>query len=126
VLFVGTDPAHGAELWATDGRGAGTQRLADVCPGACSAFSSNVPPTVLGDATGRTYFLATPRADSDSQALWVTNGAPAGTLRISSFARGVGFLNGLVYFSAAAPDGLELRATDGKSGASHLVTVLQP
>lgn len=126
VLFVGTDPAHGAELWSTDGRGAGTQRLADICPGTCSAFSSNVQPTVLGDAAGRTYFLATPRADGDSQALWVTSGTPAGTLRISSFARGVGFLNGLVYFSAAAKDGLELRATDGKSGAFHRVTVLQP
>jgi hypothetical protein len=81
---------------------------------------------MLGDANGRTYFLATPRADSDSQALWVTNGTPAGTLRISSFARGVGFLNGRVYFSAAAKDGLELRATDGKSGAFDVVTVLRP
>ena len=126
VLFVGTDPAHGAELWATDGTGAGTQRLADICPGPCSAFSSNVQPNVLGDANGRTYLLATPRADGGSQALWVTNGTPAGTLRISSFARGVGFLNGRVYFSAAAPDGLELRATDGKSGAFDVVTVLRP
>ena len=65
-------------------------------------------------------------AEGDLQDLWVTNGTPAGTLRISSFARGVGFLDGLVYFSAAASDGLELRATDGKSGAFRLVTVLRP
>src|SRR6185295_10266191 len=35
ILFRGADPAHGAELWITDGTGAGTRLLADLCPGPC-------------------------------------------------------------------------------------------
>jgi ELWxxDGT repeat protein len=56
LLFAGTDPAHGAELWATDGTGPGTRRLADICPGPCSAFFDQGPDVALGEAAGRTYF----------------------------------------------------------------------
>ena len=37
VLFAATDPAHGTEPWASDGTGAGTRRLGDLCPGACDS-----------------------------------------------------------------------------------------
>jgi ELWxxDGT repeat protein len=126
LLFVGKDPAHGAELWVTDGTAPGTRRLSDVCPGPCSAFSENVPPTVLGNVAGRVYFLATPTADGDSPDFWVTDRTPAGTRRISGFTRGVGILDGLVYYGVADASGLELWVTDGTVAGSHPVTVLLP
>jgi trimeric autotransporter adhesin len=45
VVFAARDPAHGAEPWASDGTGAGTRPLGDLCPGACDsnpeAFTSH-------------------------------------------------------------------------------------
>jgi ELWxxDGT repeat protein len=125
LLFVGTDPAHGAEVWATDGTGAGTRRLSDICPGACSAFVDEGPDVVLGDAAGRTYFLAQPGTADTPQDLWVSDGTPAGTRKVSGYARGIGVLGTEVYYSADEADGLELQATDGTAAGSHTVTVLQ-
>jgi ELWxxDGT repeat protein len=126
LLFVGSDAAHGAELWTTDGTAAGTRRLSDVCAGPCSAFSQYVPPAVLGDAGGRTYFLAATTADGTPQDLWVTDGTPAGTRRISGFTRGAGILDGLLYYGVTGASGLELWVTDGTAAGSHPVTVLLP
>ncbi|HEY0554907.1 MAG TPA: ELWxxDGT repeat protein [Thermoanaerobaculia bacterium] len=55
----------------------------------------------------------------------MTDGTPAGTRQLSGYARGIGVLDGRVYFSAAGADGLELRVTDGTAAGSHTVTVLQ-
>ena len=38
--FPASDPAHGVELWRTDGTPAGTYRLTDICPGPCDAGPS--------------------------------------------------------------------------------------
>jgi ELWxxDGT repeat protein len=126
VLFIGRDPLHGAELWATDGTPAGTRRLSDVCPGPCSAFLGDAAEFALGSYLGKTYFLASPDADGSPLELWVSDGTPAGTRRISGFSRGVGFLDGQVYYGAATPSGLELRALDARTAAgSHRVALLQ-
>lgn len=37
VLFTAADPAHGTEPWTSDGTGAGTRILRDLCPGACDS-----------------------------------------------------------------------------------------
>jgi ELWxxDGT repeat protein len=37
VLFAGRDLAHGTEVWRSDGTGAGTRRVADLCPGSCDS-----------------------------------------------------------------------------------------
>jgi ELWxxDGT repeat protein len=37
VLFAAADPVHGTEPWASDGTGAGTRLLRDLCPGACDS-----------------------------------------------------------------------------------------
>src|SRR6185295_16912822 len=37
LFFAASDPAHGMELWRTDGTPQGTFRLTDVCPGRCSS-----------------------------------------------------------------------------------------
>lgn len=40
--FSAGDPAHGTELWRSDGTPAGTYRLTDVCAGRCSADPQSV------------------------------------------------------------------------------------
>lgn len=37
VVFAGKDVAHGAEPWASDGTGAGTRLLSDLCLGPCNS-----------------------------------------------------------------------------------------
>jgi ELWxxDGT repeat protein len=84
---------------------------------------------VLGSDGRRIWFLARPVEEgADVQDLWVSDGTPAGTKRISGFARGVGFLGGQAFFGApggTGMGGLELRATDGSAVGSHPVAVLQ-
>ena len=105
LLFAGTDPAHGVELWITDGTGAGTRRLTDACPGACNGlYFNSFSPVVLGNSQGRTWFLATPDPESTSGDLWVTDGTPAGTRRIAGQTAGVGFLDGRAYFGLFGTD----------------------
>jgi ELWxxDGT repeat protein len=53
LYFAGADPAHGRELWRSDGTEAGTYRLADICPGPCA--SDPVPLRIFG---GRLYLSA--------------------------------------------------------------------
>ena len=51
LFFVAEDPAHGAELWASDGTGAGTALVADLLPGAADSS-----PWPLGKVPGRLVF----------------------------------------------------------------------
>ncbi len=53
LTFSAGDPAHGIELWRTDGTAAGTERLTDICPGRCDA-----KPSDLHLFKGRLYFAA--------------------------------------------------------------------
>lgn len=67
-LFIGKDPAHGIELWITDGTGAGTRRLSDACPGACDGVHfDRFTPVVLGSSQGRSWFLAYPDGESKGE-----------------------------------------------------------
>lgn len=77
ALFAGRDPAGGEELWTSDGTGAGTRRLRDICPGPCTSFPTGVTPL-----PGQAYFFAQPGGGAD-QALWRTDGTPAGTRRVA-------------------------------------------
>jgi ELWxxDGT repeat protein len=129
-LFVGHDQAHGDEVWITDGTAAGTHLLADVCPGPCSGFRLAME-TVLGTATGRTWFLASPHdgnPDAADDELWVTDGTPGGTHRAGGHVEsGLGFLGDLAFFGLGGQDrdAAELWATDGTSAGTRQVTVLQ-
>jgi ELWxxDGT repeat protein len=81
VYFAGFDPAHGGELWRSDGTAPGTYRVADVCPGRCSAGASQI--TVLG---GKVYF----RADDGitGSELWVSDGVPGHERRVKDVCQG--------------------------------------
>ncbi|HKH47336.1 MAG TPA: hypothetical protein VKM72_21990 [Thermoanaerobaculia bacterium] len=43
AYFSASDPAHGLELWRTDGTPGGTWRVTDVCPGRCLDLQLSVP-----------------------------------------------------------------------------------
>jgi ELWxxDGT repeat protein len=77
----GSDPAHGAELWKSDGTAAGTGRVTDVCPGRC-----NANPSVLGIFDGWVYFLADDGVSGVE--LWRTNGVPGSERRVRDICPG--------------------------------------
>ncbi|HEV7671305.1 MAG TPA: hypothetical protein VGS22_22535 [Thermoanaerobaculia bacterium] len=81
-FFAATDPQHGYELWRTDGSPAGTYRLADVCPGRCSAWANP-----LGFFGGFLYFSAD---DGEHGAeLWRTDGTVGGEELFADLCPGV-------------------------------------
>ncbi len=131
LLFASQDPAHGNELWITDGTAAGTRRLSDACPGACNGIRDYLSP-VLGSSQGRTWFLAypSPAAEHSDTELWVTDGTPGGTRRAAGHVEALGFLDGTAYFGVAGAGGLggytsELWAADGSSASARRVTILR-
>jgi ELWxxDGT repeat protein len=81
VVFAGQD-SLGSELWESDGTGAGTRLLKDLCPGECGSL-----PRAFSPALGRLVFTA---GDHD---LWVTDGTTAGTSRLGRIVSAVA--NGL-------------------------------
>lgn len=126
-LFIGKDPAHGIELWITDGTGAGTKRLADACPGACDGlYFDGYTPVVLGSSQGRSWFIAYPNSESSSE-LWTTDGTPAGTRRIAGHTASVGILDGRAYFGLWGTDAYssEVWTADGSRSGTRRVTTLK-
>lgn len=70
--FIGSDSAHGEELWASDGTGTGTKMVKDIMPGAANAGISNIT-----DVNGTLYFTADDGIHGSE--LWKTNGTAATT-----------------------------------------------
>lgn len=69
VYFLGSDPAHGEELWRTDGTAAGTWRVTDICAGPC-----NASPSWIEVLRGQVYFAADDGISG--RELWASTGAP--------------------------------------------------
>lgn len=69
TYFRQSDPAHGLEIWRTDGTPDGTWRLTDVCPGPCSSFPADL--VALG---GRLVFRAYDGVSGSE--LWSSDGTP--------------------------------------------------
>lgn len=117
IFFAADDGVHGKELWRTDGTPAGSRMVADLAPGAASSaiqgmttvgshviFSANGKLWATGGTTATTSVLAEGNFTSfqrvgqvlfirrNGHELWRTDGTPAGTKYVDSFA------------TAAAPD----------------------
>lgn len=105
TYFPASDPAHGKELWRTDGTEAGTYRLTDVCPGRC-----NSNPGPVGVFQGRLYFSADD--GYAGQELWSSAGTPGSEQRVRDLCSGPCSGNPEGFFD----DGNELLffATNGK------------
>ncbi len=112
--FQACDSAHGCELWESDGSGAGTRLLMDICPGPCSSAPSALT-TAFGEMIlfvaddgqhGREPWVLAPGALGPLPQLLVDalpgrlGSAPAGFLPVTAAGDGLGG----VFFSAAATD----------------------
>ncbi|MES1240575.1 MAG: ELWxxDGT repeat protein [Acidobacteriota bacterium] len=129
ALFAADDGLSGEELWRSDGTGAGTWQVADLCPGECSGG-----PRPFATTGSLEFFAAREEDDPISgPTLWVTDGTPSGTFRLTdSSLRLAGravWVAGpdVLYFPATDPEhGVELWRTDGTVAGTYLVADLWP
>jgi len=104
VLFFADDGATGAEPWTSDGTGAGTVGVDDVCAGGCSSAYYQPEPPVPFD--GGWFFTAAD--DGSDYELWRTDGTPAGTVEVADLStagdgsrpRDFAVAGGLLFFAA--------------------------
>ncbi len=102
LFFTADEPSSGRELWVTDGTAAGTEMLADICPGDCSS-----DPAVFGGLGGVLLF-----ADNTGR-LWRSDGTRAGTFTLPAHATRLVFLRGAAYFIVCDDAYCSLWKTDG-------------
>jgi ELWxxDGT repeat protein len=79
VFFAASDPAHGDELWSTDGTPAGTARLLDIAPGTLGAY-----PRGFAVWRDRLWFRAHDTAHG--MELWTSDGTAEGTRFVQDIA----------------------------------------
>lgn len=101
VYFGAADPAHGDELWSTDGTPEGTALVKDIAPGRLGSY-----PRSLVAWHGRLYFRA--REVPNGMELWTSDGTAEGTRLVQDIAEGPSWSTpreltvaaGSLYFSA--------------------------
>ena len=140
LLFVASDPAHGSELWASDGTAEGTGLVVDSIPGNGSLFRGVSPdrywefrePRLLGADTFAVFAGLTASAGEE---LWVTDGTALGTGLLKdiypgdypSTPRQFTRLGNRIIFSAEDEEhGLELWVTDGTYPGTALLKDVAP
>jgi ELWxxDGT repeat protein len=125
LYFPGSDPAHGAELWRTDGTAAGTYRVTDVCAGRCDSS-----PDFLRAIGTSVYFQADDGVSG--RELWVSDGTPGHEHRVRDLCAGpcdsdpgqMTAVGGTVVFAARLGQRSQLWRTDGtRAGTSRLATL---
>lgn len=79
--FPASDPAHGMELWRSDGTPAGTYRVTDICPGPCDARPVN-----MQAFRGEIYFSANDGVSGVE--LWASTGTPGSARRVRDLCPG--------------------------------------
>jgi ELWxxDGT repeat protein len=142
AYFKGKDPAHGTELWVTDGTEAGTQLVLDIDPG---PVRSPGPPRGSGEPSELTSIgdqLLFAASDRRGRELWATDGTASGTRLVAdidpapfvSFGVGesypVGFLSmgNIALFRARTPStGNQTWRSDGTAeGTLRLTDTIDP
>jgi uncharacterized repeat protein (TIGR01451 family) len=122
MFFVGSDPDHGAELWATDGTDAGTALVKDIAPGPSSSFLFSL--TAVGNAV---YFARSLAGDVQ---LWKSDGTEAGTVPVRTGFSGIGEMTAvgdrLFFEGSDSTHGLELWTSDGTTAGTVLVADIHP
>jgi ELWxxDGT repeat protein len=114
AYFRASDPAHGLELWRTDGTPDGTWRLTDVCPGRCDAA-----PTPVAVFQGRLFFGADDGVSG--RELWQSDGTPGSERRVRDICPGpcsgdpsaLTVLDGHLLFAASVGPHRSLWSSDG-------------
>jgi ELWxxDGT repeat protein len=134
VFFQAMTPSSGAELWATNGTGAGTRLVKDIKPGVASSSPSSFV-EVNGGPLGR-YVLFAADDGVNGTELWRSDGTDAGTYLVHDIFSGVSHSlpsnltlvpgSTVVVFSALSGTGFEPWTTDGTSGGTAMLADLNP
>ena len=128
VYFVNYDPAHGRELWVSDGTVKGTHLADDVRPGAASSEIG-----LLTALNGKALFAA--NDGTHGRELWISNGSAAGTHLVKdintqtspSFPSELTRIGNIVYFAAGdSIHGSQLWRTDGTAAGTRMVKGINP
>ena len=130
LYFANDDPAHGVELWRSDGTVAGTGLFADINPGPAGSFPGNM--SVINNTL---YFSATTAAGSSTRSGRATaprpappvasfNSQPEGNAVFSNIPTAFAVIGNTMVFAADDGTGTELWKTDGTSAGTTMVTVL--
>lgn len=120
LLLLADDGTNGAELWVTDGTGAGTTLFKDLNAGAAGSFASAW--VALGP---RAVFTAETAAEGSE--LWVSDGTAAGTTLLADLNAGAAsatplHLGSLLVGGKADAGRAMFLLDDGKSGREIWVT----
>jgi ELWxxDGT repeat protein len=107
VYFAATDPAHGDELWSTDGTPEGTALVRDIVPGPLGSH-----PRDLVTWNGQLYFRA--HTLLYGMELWTSDGTADGTRQVQDISAGASWSTPQELTPAA--DGLFFSANDGMHG----------
>ena len=131
AYFVAFDPAHGRELWASDGTESGTRLVKDIRNGPGSGLSKFS--SVLTVAGHTLYFIATtPRQGRE---LWASTGTSGTTRLVFDIAPGkagsdpaalTAFKGRLAFDADDGIHGRELWITDGRRRGTRLVSDIRP
>ena len=122
-FFAADDGVSGVELWRSDGSGAGTVRVKDICPGVCSSSPSDLR------VVGTTLFFVADNGVTGRE-LWKSDGTSGGTVLVKDIYLGItssglaqfAVANGVLMFRAnGGSGGIELWKSDGTSGGTVLV-----
>ncbi len=108
AFFPASDPAHGSELWKSDGTVAGTQLVKDIVSGTDSS-----EPTCLKSTREALFFIA---SGSEGRELWKTDGTAAGTVLVKDITAGADSTEFHEWISIIFKDVLYFVANDGAHG----------
>ena len=121
LYFTARDNDHGIEPWVTDGTVSGTTLVKDVVAGDGNSYPGGFSST----SNGVVFYAQDDSVISDYESVYVTNGTPAGTSKISSTNSANGSnavtLSGFSYFVGFDGSGQELWKTDGTSGGTTVL-----
>ena len=104
MFFVVNEVSVGTELWISDGTEEGTRLAADVTPGVNSTLFEEFE----SGPNGELYFSTS--CGSSCDALWKSDGTPAGTTQVATFNH--------IYELRAGGDRLYLSASNGSGWLS--------
>ena len=126
LLYVGTDPASGSELWLTDGTDQGTRLAFELVPGPSSGYWYR---WTLFD--GVVYFFNSSPGSSGPEALWRSDLTTSGTYMVKDIDPNSSFENPTVIAPSASgvffvmwteADGGEVYFSDGTTAGTNRVS----